>query len=554
MQFRLSTIGHWLGANLPAMRILFAVIAVIGPWEIALCESVSEGQVIRKIEVNRQNIFDIDVGQFNLVPRTINHLHLITRDSVIRREIWLQPGDVISVADKQELERNLRSLDLFSLVSVFTKPVEDNSHLVDLIVTTRDRLSLVFSGGGSFLGGVGQVQFSVGERNLFGLGHRLTFGYSENTSGELRGILAYDNVLLAANDVFGGLRVGQTEEGSFSSAKVVNRFLNLQDSKSWSVELSNDETRIDYYEQGESIAEVPREINKLELLRQWRKGSDGRFWRYGPSASYRDISYGSATGANASSITIPDDTEKLFFGGLLGYDRYHAYQKVKWLDTLQFQQDLSLGFGAEAQVGVQLDQSDQNSETFPIISLDTWTRSEVADGNYLNGQVKSLIILDGSEISAWSLEIETNWFNTRIKNQTLALRLSYKSADSDASNLPSQQSLGENNGLRGYPAREFNGEQRVLLNIEDRLRTPLSVASFKLGLIGFIDTGWVGDRNSGLGDPHSSAGIGLRIGSRAILGAAVVRIDLAYPFDDDAGRDYQPTISLAVGQVFDFMQ
>ena len=185
-----------------------------------------------------------------------------------------------------------------------------------------------------------------------------------------------------------------------------------------------------------------------------------------------------------------------------------------------------------------------------MVLLEGWTVHKIGLHNYFSTNLESTLRLGESNLSFWSLGIDLAWYNTFFNQQTLAVSLKYNTAGEDDSELPVEQTLGENNGLRGYPTREFNGQQSVLLNLENRIRTPINIASFTLGLIGFMDVGWVNNRSQGLQDPHASLGIGLRIGSRPILGRGVVRLDVAYPLDDDPVRDYQPTVSFAVGQVF----
>ena len=140
-----------------------------------------------------------------------------------------------------------------------------------------------------------------------------------------------------------------------------------------------------------------------------------------------------------------------------------------------------------------------------------------------------------------------------MRNQTFATRLLYQSAF-DREGLPPEQTLGENNGLRGYPARQFNGEQSLLLNLEYRLQTRLNLASIELGAVSFFDAGWVGDRGNTewLENAQTAAGLGIRVGSPQLLGSLIVRADLAIPFNEIDGERFTPSFSLAVGQVFGF--
>lgn len=514
--------------------------------------------ILGDVTIVRKNIFgEADVPQ-PMVPTVVNRLHIVTREKVIRREIWLKPGDPITPVDIEELERNIRALDLFADVdiSVAQGSGEDSSSPnVDLTITTRDRLSIVFSAGGSFLGGIGEVKFSVGDKNLLGLGHQLLFGYAQNTEGELLGSIAYDNVLVYGTDVYAGAQLGRTEEGDFSRVFVQNRFQNFSDRHSWAAEFSSEETRVDYYEQGESIAEVPRTKSQLKLNRLIRSGNSRYNWRYGPLLEFKQFAYGTPTGPDAGSIDVPLDSQQTYIGAFLGFNRIREYRKLTWLDTLSYKQDISLGRGADIAIGAESTTTDENTLTRPLLNVNGWSRNALSQHNYLNAGLGSSFRLGNDGLDSASVSAALTWFNTRFRNQTIAARLRLETAFDDTG-LPPTQTLGEDDGLRGYPAREFNGEQSLLINLENRTKTPIKLYSFEFGVASFFDAGWVSDRSANLdellNDTHSSVGVGLRIGSRAILGKGLIRVDFAYPFDDDPARDYQPTFSMALGHVFGF--
>jgi len=242
-------------------------------------EPPSERFQLGKVLVNNRNIFDENAAR---TYQLVNSLHRVTREHVIRREIWLKTGDQFNREDLAEIERNIRRLDLFARVAIQMQPSADQPQLTDLIVNTYDRLSLVANAGGSFLGGIGEVTFSVGDKNLLGLGHELLFGYSENTEGELLGSVSYDNVLLWSTDVFAGVQAGQTEEGSFGAIRIRNRFQHSLDNLAWNIQLLRETTRQDFFEQGVSVIEVPETEESIRLNRLARRGHRYNYWRFGP--------------------------------------------------------------------------------------------------------------------------------------------------------------------------------------------------------------------------------------------------------------------------------
>jgi len=499
--------------------------------------------------INRRNIFDENAKP---VYQLINQFHRVTRESVIAREVWLQTGDRITEADAEELERNIRDLDLFSRVRVSLRENSNRSGHTDLIIDTTDRLSIIASAGGSFLGGVGEVKFSVGDNNLLGLGHQLTVGYSENTEGELLGSLAYDNVLIGDNDIYAGVGVGQTEEGDFATVEITNRFLNFKDNRFWKFELERESTRDDFYEFGESVAEVPRRDERLKLQWQHRIGIPLRFFRFGPVLNLKRAQYEAPTGPQADTLEQPDDTTSVFAGAFVAVDSNRAFQRVTGLDTLRFEQDLTLGYSAQLLVGLEKRMTEGADDTIPTIFIVGWSTNELSPGTYFNVAIESSASIDDDSLSRWSVSTTSKMFNTYWDRQTLAASVKYKSGF-DRDGLPPQQTLGESAGLRGYPTREFNGEQSLLVNLEHRWHTSFTKASFEFGTVAFLDAGWVGNRGDSdwLDNARTAAGAGFRVGSQQLLGSLIIRMDMAFPLGSEAG-EYDPTFSLAVGQVFGF--
>ena len=139
--------------------------------------------------------------------------------------------------------------------------------------------------------------------------------------------------------------------------------------------------------------------------------------------------------------------------------------------------------------------------------------------------------------------------------QTLAANLeTILTKDVDA---PFQLSLGEDEGLRGYTFKSFTGQNRVLFNIEDRIFTPLDFRIVAIGLVAFMDAGyvWSSDEHLRFQDLGVSAGFGFRIGLKKSKSAKVVRVDFAIPLKQETGftvtNNKGWSISISSGQIFE---
>ena len=116
----------------------------------------------------------------------------------------------------------------------------------------------------------------------------------------------------------------------------------------------------------------------------------------------------------------------------------------------------------------------------------------------------------------------------------------------------SQLTLGESNGLRGYGLSEFSGNRRVLFNIEDRVYVYDNLFRLlDIGAVAFFDSGYVWPSTSPVkpADMKNSVGLGLRVAPSRSSGNSPVRIDVAFPLRNSAGRP-RWSLSILAGQAF----
>ena len=235
----------------------------------------SESFLITSLIVNRVNIFTQDQAEQSAVYKTVNTLHKTTREATILRELDLEPGQRVTTAQIAEFERILRRTDLFASVSVTVEPDSNSTGAESFAIriNTRDRISIVAGASGSFLGGVGELGFTLGERNVAGLGDSVLLSYTGNTENELRGALSYSDLHFINRDQRALYQIGRTEEGDFYRVRFQRPFRNLQDKVAWSVLAESVERDIDFYEQGVSVVQIPETRRAVDLSGVWRIGN-----------------------------------------------------------------------------------------------------------------------------------------------------------------------------------------------------------------------------------------------------------------------------------------
>jgi hemolysin activation/secretion protein len=100
--------------------------------------------------------------------------------------------------------------------------------------------------------------------------------------------------------------------------------------------------------------------------------------------------------------------------------------------------------------------------------------------------------------------------------------------------------LGAENGLRGYPVRQFVGDRSLRMSLEERFFISDDVMQlFSFGAAVFFDTGcaWPEGESLRLGDLKSDVGLSLLVGRNRISSTTPgFRFDLAYALNPIEGR------------------
>lgn len=501
------------------------------------------------VEVRTRDVFSDERAAKSALARLVNATHWTTRERVIRRELWIQPGQPIRPVDVEELERNLRATGMFAEVRATLVPSAVEG-LADLVIETEDRLSLAFGGSGSFVGAVSSVGAALSENNLLGSGDRLSLSFSENSENEFRGTLSYVDRHFAGSWITASARIGRTEDGEFGALSFDRPFKHLADRGAWRLSVAKAESGVDYFAAGDTVAEAPLVRETLEGAVFQRYGPAEQSWTVGLRGQYDTFDFDRVSGPAAGSIRVPGDTETTLAGLTVGLRSLFGFRKVQGLDTLDYIQDvaLSAGFdallGATARTEVAADDSVQ-----PTLSLGTHLTFEALPDTLVAVRTEARGRTRGGDPQSWNVGFDLSAFELSLRPHTLAAHFSYDEADT-LDELPVQFTLDENQGLRGYPARELTGTRVARINLEDRIDLGARLGAFHFGAVVFFDAGWIEDGNEGFGRPLRSAGFGLRIGSGALLGARVARIDVSFPLDDYEGQSFDPLVSLSFGQVF----
>lgn len=501
---------------------------------------------IGRIRVESLDVFTPEEARNGWVYRAANALHLETRVSVIRKFLLFREGDPYDPDRLEETERNLRELPFIKAASVLAHAPHDG--LVDVDVRTQDAWTTQPGISYGKKGGVTTYSFSFEEKDLLGLGRQVSLSYGKNVQRIERSIEYKDPYLFGpywSTDAVYAIN----SDGEEKALRINRPFYSFL--SPWSADLAL--TRL------------------TENDRIYTSGAESSIF-HGAHREYR-IAYGraiSATDRRARRVTAGFRAVEDLFQPLpdrpsdvLPEDRRFRYLFVRY-------EDIGNDF-----IKVNYVNRDSRFEDFNLARSFAVTAG-VSPAAFDAPRTTGLLRFDGTEgwrLSQSSFIVAGLSYETRleggVRNEILSGNATFvrKFDSTPLQTLVSrfQFDLGWNldrdvqffadggNGLRGYRLYSFEGNKRLVWNLEQRFFSGtevLQLASF--GAVVFFDTGTAvpEGRPLKLSEFKSDVGLGLRVAVSRAAGNSILRIDVAYALNRDPFGRKGWLVSFSSGQVF----
>jgi len=477
---------------------------------------------VGKVTVEQREVFDEsdstflqNVGEYvrpvgelaQKMRKLANDVHVLTREEVIRRELLFKEGDPYDQRLVDESARHLRKLGIVGDISITSDTLPNN--IIDVVVKTHDRWTLSPSLSATVGGGVSGFGIGVREENLFGMGQKVGVGYNRlsdrtNPNG---GEVAFTEPRSFGSWWSTALQYRNADELRQASVDIQRPF--YADAAEWAARsyANVGRLRIRQYQDGDVVRDDYLN-QENELL--WLASSSGSDTKLQLAAGYYRMR------ANSDSMELrPFDNVDLVIGSLSILSR--EYYKGSYIENFGRVEDVPVGY----QVGLALG---RNLHFSSLGSVDYFARlfgqGSVRFGGGVSGHYKASIASyfvgntpDEMTISATALH-----FWRLMPNQTLLGRITTTIGSHWAPS--SQLTLGSFSGLRGYRSNEFVGQRILVVNLEHRMFSMLSLWFLKLGAAFFFDSGVVWNQGEGFGGQrfHSAVGVGLQIESGKNLG------------------------------------
>lgn len=505
------------------------------------------GAVIGTITIHNGSIFDLEDPEENTrLLRAADHLHVTTKERVIRRQLTFAPGDRYSRAALDESERTLRHNGYLYDASI--RATSFDGHTVDVGVWTRDVWTLRPSIGFHRSGGVNAAHFGLQDANFLGLGKNLEIA-RVNGVDRTQTMVHYLDPMVFRTHARLSLGYSSNSDGSSALLALERPFWKLDERWSAGVHAETEDKVDSLYAFGAITHQFQeRRVSGRASWGRRLEGSGRTTRRFLAGFTYdRSLFFPLAEADPAS--TVPDDRTLSYpwIGVSLLRD---GFVRSRDMNKMGRTEDLNLGvdftatlgfaspaFGADRTAGmVDLSWHDGMSPgAGQIVTLDAG----------LKGRVTSSALEDGR------LDLAARYYHRDSDVRLFYLGLSGSAAaNPDADH---QLLLGGDNGLRGYPLRYALGERRLLLTLEERFFVHREF--FHLMRIGGAIFADVGKAWGEVPDPAAHLGVledvgfGLRFGQTRSAHAAMVKLDVAVPLNTPEGGVH-PQILVTTGETF----
>ena len=509
----------------------------------ATAQEAAPAPVVDTILVERSDPFPPEVAESSFLYRGMNSIHVVTSESVIRRELLFEKGHPLDSSLVAESERNLRRLRLFREVAFDTLDLDGR---LGVRIRTRDGWSLKpkFKIGAASDGTL-TATLGVNETNLLGTGNQAYVAYDKQVDRDgLNASASFSRPFGSAIDLRGnyaGLSDGRNGNWFVGlPLRSVRAPFGLEHNG-----LAADQDVIRYRagaeERDSTLYRREALLLALDATRALSAGSRG-FVRAGVHGELRKESYRLVFDSVAA---IPDSSYGMI--GIFGEAQRTRFWTVERLN----------GFGEE---DVDLSSRVRISVNIASASLG-YARGGVGPGI----AVATGAVIGGGRGYVWgALDANALWSSAGLDSARVLATASagWKPAPDHATVFQvqgglldgtppgSEFDLGYTSAPRSWEPHSFVGTRGIWGTLEHRwfkFDGVLQLAD--IALAAFVDYGgaWYDDQDARFG---GNLGFGLRSGSSLSSVATTGRLDVAWRFGDGVERGDSFVVSLGAGFVF----
>ncbi|MBP1646722.1 MAG: hypothetical protein H6Q30_167 [Bacteroidetes bacterium] len=484
---------------------------------------------IGKIFIHRRQVFDGKRADW--FGSFLNKFHVLTREDVVRNELLFKEGDIYNAELLAETERNLRALGIIGDVDIVSDTVRNRR--VNVAVYTHDRWTLGVKWAYKREGGVQNMAVALNDDNFMGSGQGVSVGYNYRSDRNNPHGAELDFVERRLFGTRFGLRAKyvNSEDAKMQSLTLQRGF--YEEAATWAGSIYGDfgQQRFRQFNDGTLVLQ---DYVQRENQNAWVSFSPGdRKTKFRAGLAY-------IRARHASSLVPPTFFDRLDLLNVSASVSRREYYKGKFIENFGRVEDVPLGYNVSLIVGRNF-----HSAGGPVPDMYLRFDGEYSLGwstrYYLNVYTSLYGFKSGGEFKDATMEqgLIGHWRAT--ERSTLVGKIEFVRGHNWSAGR--QLVLGAPTGLPGYGAFVLTGQRQLLMHLQYRVFTPLSLWIFNFGGVLFAASGTAWDAGQPLSRQqlHSTIGFGFRIENSAQQGSGIIRID--FPFNLDRRKFTEVVIS-----------
>jgi len=515
------------------------------PWSALEARKATIG----RIEIEIIDVFDLSRPDENTwVGRTANHLHMSTREAVIRRVLLFAEGDPVRERRIYETERLLRALPFLKDASITPVAAPDGSVVAH--VRVKDGWTTQVNVAFSSVGGQKTMSLGIDEKNFLGAGKSVAYDLSKDHERSTWG-LAYGDPQLFGSRWTLAAHTQYLTDGFSRSLHLARPVFALDPPWSPGLALSTSHTSLYLYDQGKQVYQAPFMQNEIRMYgAKLLHASADRVWRGGLVLKRQDTSYGLIIPTDVPSLLPPPQLQDRRLRGpaltlSTQEDAFDTFVDLQGMDTPE---DYNLAWTGELELGTftRAWGSTMAAPFFKVQVAKGWSQDS-EDLTLFTGSWDGRRPSAGLENSHLSLSLVQ--YCKLTSHQILAGMVTV-----DRAQHPDPETwyyIGGDQGLRGFPNQLHPGDARWTASFNYRLLTDQRWWSLvRLGFSAFVDMGSVRRLDGqGWSRTYSDVGVGLRLGNLKSSTGRVILLSVAVPLNREP---YQARYQFTIGNAMRF--
>ena len=506
-----------------------------------------KGKRIRSInfislDVFGQSVNDSTQKYSNWFEDAANKIHIYTRNSVLRKLLLQKEGDVINPFLLAENEHIIRDLPYISDVKFILLPDSQDNDFVDIVILTQDVYSL-----GVIVQplNINSTKFGIYNINLWGLGHRQSnmFMVDPMKKEQLRYVEGHYKI--------------ENIDGLFMSGEL--HYTNYTDNKSIGVDLTRKfityDTRV---AGGLSFSHNDETIRENDFILMSSKYNLFNTWLgYALPFNFlkKDTTY-----KNRLVATISMDKIQYGYRNIVTQTDYLKTKNktvlisgLSYTSNAYYRDNLLFGYGSSEDIPYGKLYGIQGGYSFEELHNRFYIDGYYSAGNripnlgYINysietgGYIHSSVFDDG--IFKSKLSLASQLYTHGAHHFRHYINLTYVRGINLSGN--ERIIINDKYGIRGLKSQTLTGTQKLSMNLESVMFSPLYILGFRFSTFGFVDVGFIGSEQSSIlkQQMYSGIGIGIRIKNENLVFNTFQLRFAFYPLEPERSNRFSVDVS-----------